>query len=240
MPMKVYVISDKTGYAVTAANHINEAGSEGVISEQDNQDTRSMLEDVKAGINSNFDVVVVIWADVKKVAIAANRFSGIKAVVCKDAEDVSDAINDVEANVLMFDSDKIAKRQLDVLVTAMLSADKEPRRPSAVQKATPRQVVQQDRNLEPKGSILDSFKSAAASVTSKASSKAASITQKNGQEEEAAEPRDRDEASFVGSAKRKGLGNALKEAFGIEDAEDGDQDAAGKRKQKRGKDEDED
>ncbi|MCW6160465.1 MAG: RpiB/LacA/LacB family sugar-phosphate isomerase [Candidatus Micrarchaeales archaeon] len=146
--MKIYVISDSPEYAVTATNAINKAGHTAIMSETRSDDTRVLLNDLKANATSGFDMVLFLSQNAKDVALSANKLQGINAIACKDPEDAEEAVSDTRANVILVDSMKVSRKALTDILDAMLSGgNPAPKQPAPL----PRQSQQaQQKEWQPR------------------------------------------------------------------------------------------
>lgn len=224
--MKVYVISDSAESSVMASNQINRSGHVALLSENVAEDSKNQLADLRANINSGFDVILMICGNAKDLAISANKIGGVMAVACKDHEDIVDAISETRANVIIIDSAKVGKSSMSSLVSAIVSGQKMEQKsdskrvasseretthaPKTVSVHIPKTIsASQDSAPEKTGSFLSSLKNAASNASSSISKQASRV-------KDAASPSD-DGEGLVASIKKKGLAKSIKDTFGIED-----------------------
>ncbi len=105
--MKVYIAAEQKELGIKLANMINRSGSTCIISDEGSADYRVLLSDIK-GSMAGFNLAILVSKMPLEASIEANRMGGIRAIVCKDLEDVMGATK-ARANLIVFDASKIYK-----------------------------------------------------------------------------------------------------------------------------------
>jgi ribose 5-phosphate isomerase RpiB len=211
------VISDNQDYAVAALNYINSNGHTAIISETISEDAKSQLNDLRANIGSGFDIIIMLCANAKDLAISANKIGNSMAVVCKDQDDALEAIGETRANVIIIDTSKLDRRTLSSILSGLLSevkAEAKKETPVRERRAQPERYVEEGPGItERTGSFLSNIKNAAGDATSRLTRPPAPkpITRAKGA------PKAPQGDGVIKSIKSKGLMKHLKETFGIID-----------------------
>lgn len=209
--MKVYVISDNSEFAISAANQINGSGSIAIVSETNSEDIRDVLGDIKANTSSSFDMMLVLCHGAKDVAISANKIGGAMAVACKDQEDAIEAISSTRANVILVDSTRTTRKTLAEIVDGLLSAE---------QSAPETQAkTQQEREIvkEQSRPVIAAAPKQGPSVFSGLKKITSIAKSQQGQGQQKGKPLELPGRNAIKSMKKKGIANSLKDAFGLED-----------------------
>ena len=164
----------------------------------------------------------------KDVAISANKLAGVRAVVCKDQEDAVEAVGYTRANVILIDTGRVPRNNLESIIEGLLSQKEEPvpapiaasARRRQIEEAPARESRQQQQQqqpvYEPKGpGMFSGLKDKLGAMTQhqqkpiQAKAKPATQSSKGSIKDGAGD--------FVKSAKQKGLMKTLKETFGVEE-----------------------
>ncbi len=211
--MKIYVISDKTNDAIAAANYINGSGHVAMVSESSGEsDQKALLNDLRANVGDDFDMVLMIVGNAKSMAISANKVSGAMAVACKDSEDSTEAATDTRANVIIIDS-KVTKSEMTSIIGGMFAKKGKNAARAREEEPEPerekeRETARAPRSVESGEGFFSSLKNAASSTTrgiKKSAAKVKSAASMKG------------DSGMLSSVKSKGLLKSLKDSLGIVD-----------------------
>ncbi len=129
--MKIYVASDQNQLGIKLANMINRSGNNCIISDEDSDNYADLVRDIK-GSYTAYDLTILITKDPHDAAIEANRVTGIRAAVCKDAEDAAAAIS-ARSNLVVVDSAKFTGNIRDILKSILDSYGTEQQPPAQQQ-----------------------------------------------------------------------------------------------------------
>ncbi len=211
--MRIYIISDDFRNSVAASNIIGATGHGSIISETKSEDVRDLLSDLKNNIDSGFDLILLMCHSAKDVAISANKLSGVRAVVCKDQEDAMESMSSTRANVVIVDTSKAGRRELESIVQGLVS-EEEPSAAQAPVKARQTQPRQQQQQAPQQMPVAKG-----PGLFSGVKGKLASAEQKMSRGARAAEKSTvaSDLKDTVDSVRKKGVLKALKESFGLDE-----------------------
>jgi ribose 5-phosphate isomerase RpiB len=224
--MKIYIISDDFKNSISASNIIGSTGNGSVISETKSEDVRELLGDLKANIDSGFDLMLLMCHGAKDVAISANKLAGVRAVVCKDQEDAIEAVGYTRANVILIDTGRVPRNGLESIIEGLLTQQEEPA-PASAPSPVPSRRRQAEEAPVHEAHPQPVYEPKGPGMFSTLKDKLGSVTQRNQQQKPiqqskakpaAAKGSVKDDArDFVKSTKQKGLVKTLKETFGVED-----------------------
>ncbi len=158
--MRVYIISDNIDYGIAASNMLSGGGSSVIISELRSNDVKDLLTDLKGSAGS-YDMTVMICTNARDNAISANKLPGVRAVVCKDYEDASEAVANTRANVVVVDSTKLTKKALSDIASGLLEqqAPAPAATPARARAKAPTQPAPMPpQQMQGHGSLLSSIK----------------------------------------------------------------------------------
>jgi ribose 5-phosphate isomerase RpiB len=105
--VKVYLAAENKELGIRLANIINRGSGTCIISDMESSDYKALLKDIRNSME-DFDLSILISGSPQEASMDANRIGGVRAVVCKDLEDVSEAIS-AKANLIVLDSEKLSR-----------------------------------------------------------------------------------------------------------------------------------
>ena len=187
--IEAYIIAEDLHTGVHLANFLNKNGNKAIISEENESDYRAQLKDLVSN-NQDSDLNIIITSKPAVLTIEANKLDGIRAVLCKTADDL-DAIDEAGVNTVLLDSSFDDEKLCSMF-------EKYNYAPSA------------ERRPQPQKPVLQSLKQtyANAQTRQKAQKKSANpASNENGQKDGQKEP-------FWNP--QKGVKKNLKDIFGIE------------------------
>jgi len=132
--MKIYIIADKASTCLYISNHLNSGPHKAIASELEGSDYKEQLEELKSNKDS-FDLFIVVSASPTPCVIEANKLDGVRAVVCRSGEDVSEALA-ADANVMAFDVAKMSRQQISKSLEELNEGVVEKSKPSVSQRTT--------------------------------------------------------------------------------------------------------
>ena len=100
--MEAYIIAEDLHTGVHLANFLNRNGNKAIISEESESDYRAQLKDLVSH-SGDSDLNIIITSKPAVLTIEANKLDGIRAVLCKTADDL-DSIDEAGVNTLLLDS----------------------------------------------------------------------------------------------------------------------------------------
>jgi ribose 5-phosphate isomerase RpiB len=214
--MRICVITENPSIGAAASNYLSRSGHTVIIGENEGSDARSLLSEVKSNLRSS-DMIIVLSASAKSIAISANKLDGVNAVACKDHEDAIDAISSTEANVIVVDSNTDRRMLTSILdgLTSGAKPEKRAERPERAAEAPRARERERAQVQAPKAGpglfsgIRDAASNATSGIKDAAGSVKSGITKPSGAVKGANET--------ISSIKSKGLMKHLKDTFGIED-----------------------
>ncbi len=103
--MKVYLASEQKELCIRLANIINRSGNTCIMSDDDSDDYRVLIKDIRDSI-SGYDMSILISRTPMEAVIEANKTGGIRATVCKDVEDTAAAMK-AKSNMVILDAAKL-------------------------------------------------------------------------------------------------------------------------------------
>ncbi len=215
--MRVYLASDDKGLSIRLANIINRSGNTCIMSDEDTDDYRILIKDIRDSI-SGYDVSILVSKKPMDAVIEANKVSGVRAAVCKDVDDAVSAMQ-AKSNVIILDSSKVYRMDTRGIIKSVEDsfgnamgrqrqiADVQPKGEKTVQQAA---LPQKQQGSGMFGSIKNVFGAGAPAPKEKP----APVLQKRA-EREAQKPKKVQEPPQQ-NKKGKGLFGSLKDTFGVE------------------------
>ena len=100
--MKAYIIAEDLHVGVHLANFLNRNGNKAIISEENESDYRAQLKDLVFH-GGESDLNIIITSKPAVLTIETNKLDGIRAVLCKTADDL-DSIDEAGVNTVLLDS----------------------------------------------------------------------------------------------------------------------------------------
>ncbi len=100
--MKAYIISEDPHSGVHLANFLNTNGNKAIISEENGSDYRMQLQDLTLH-KEDSDLNIIITSKPAVLTIESNKLDGIRAMLCKTADDL-DSIDEAGVNTVLLDS----------------------------------------------------------------------------------------------------------------------------------------
>lgn len=115
--MKVYLASEQKELSIRLANIINRSGNTCIMSDEDSDDYRSLLKDIRSSL-AGYDLSILISKTPMEAAIEANKMGGVRATVCKDIEDAAAALQ-AKSNMIILDSSKVYRMDMRSIVKSI-------------------------------------------------------------------------------------------------------------------------
>ena len=130
--MKVYLAAENKELGIRLANIINRGSGRCIISDMESDDYKALLKDIKNSMEY-FDLSILISGSPQEASMDANRINGIRAVVCKDLEDVSGAVS-AKANLIVLDAAKLSRidgnAMVEIFKSGLGSKESQPQKAS--------------------------------------------------------------------------------------------------------------
>ncbi|HUC38574.1 MAG TPA: RpiB/LacA/LacB family sugar-phosphate isomerase [Candidatus Acidoferrum sp.] len=153
--MRIYVAAEKKGLDVSLANMINRSGHNCIICDDESTEYKDLIKDIR-NYYSSYDLSILISASPQDACIEANRIAGIRAVVCKDAEDASSAMS-AKSNLIVIDAEKFRTGDTKGIMKSIFDSSGKPRQ----QTLEPQMAQEPQRRQQPStGGTLGSLKNA--------------------------------------------------------------------------------
>lgn len=128
--MKIYIGADHRGYALKqrlvsylnrAGYEIEDKGDKQLDPEDDFPQFAARVATAVAGGKENDAMGILICGSGQGMAMAANRFKGVRAALCWDRQSAREARNDDDSNVLCLPAQQVDQHDAEVITETWLN-----------------------------------------------------------------------------------------------------------------------
>ncbi len=111
--VRVYLIAADADLGIKVSNFINSSGSSCIISQLKSGDYKQQLLDLSDNVK-DFEMCVVASTQPTLMVIESNKMSGVRAIECRNSEDVAEALG-AGANVVIFSPSALGRDTPELL-----------------------------------------------------------------------------------------------------------------------------